>query len=338
MCKSSKLILRHSSIFKTKKVFFSGNIQDNFPLRLSTVNTKINLYKYNIYINLKKNVKNIKNIHIYNNLLVSQEMIQNCDTIIYYWPKDKSEAQFQLINLISHLQINTEIFIVGENSSGVRSAPLIFKNWITLNKIDSAKHSLLISGFLKKQKKFILEDFFKTHIWKKCFIQSLPGVFGYKKIDEGSELLASTFTKNISGKVLDIGSGTGFLSASLLCISPQAILTLVDNNIAALKCSQYTLDSNQLKGTVICSDLYSNICQKFDLIISNPPFHEDLKINFNIIKKIIYASKKYLTLEGELRFVVNSFLNCDNLLEKIFKKYFILKKTNKYKIYQAFLK
>ncbi|QCI20466.1 hypothetical protein D9V67_01680 [Buchnera aphidicola (Brachycaudus cardui)] len=52
--KSSQLILRHSKIFKTKNVFFSGNIQDNFPIYLSTSNKKINLQKYNDYIKLKK--------------------------------------------------------------------------------------------------------------------------------------------------------------------------------------------------------------------------------------------------------------------------------------------
>jgi 16S rRNA (guanine1207-N2)-methyltransferase len=185
-CRNSKLILRHSNIFKTKKVFFLGNIQDELPLYLNSISTKINFYKYNAYINFKENIKNTKNIHVYNDLLISPNMLQNCDTIIYYWPKDKSEAQFQLINLISSLKINTQIFIVGENSSGIRSAPLIFKDLITLNKVDNAKHSLLLSGFLKKQKKFILENFFKTHIWKNFSIKSLPGVFGHKKIDEGS--------------------------------------------------------------------------------------------------------------------------------------------------------
>jgi len=264
-------------------------------------------------------------------------MIKKCDTIIYYWPKNKSEAKFQMMNLISCLSINTEIFIVGNNSSGVRSASLIFKNWIQLNKIDSAKHSILISGLLKKKGTFILENFFQEHMWKKLIIKSLPGVFGYKKIDAGSKLLASTFSKYITGKVLDIGSGTGFLSVSLLYCSPNSIITLVDNNIAALKCSQSTLDINNFQGKVVCSDLYSQISQKFDLIISNPPFHYDLKINFNIIEKIISNSRKYLTQNGELRFVVNNFLNFDFLLSKNFKKYYILKKNSKYKVYQAFV-
>ncbi|QCI22774.1 hypothetical protein [Buchnera aphidicola] len=56
LSKNSQLILRHSKIFQTKKVFFSGNIQDEFPLHLDTVSTKINIQRYNDYINLKKKI------------------------------------------------------------------------------------------------------------------------------------------------------------------------------------------------------------------------------------------------------------------------------------------
>ncbi|MCU4136900.1 16S rRNA (guanine(1207)-N(2))-methyltransferase RsmC [Buchnera aphidicola (Sitobion miscanthi)] len=332
--KNSQLILRHSEIFQTKKVFFSGNIQDDFPLHLYTIITKINLQKKNDYISFKKQNKNID---VYNNLLVSQQMTNNCDTIIYYWPKDKSEAKFQLINIISCFPINTEIFIVGNNSSGVKSAPSIFDKWIEINKIEKAKHSILISGFIKKNSVFILEDFFKTHIWENLIIKSLPGVFGHKKIDEGSKLLVSTFSRKITGNVLDIGCGTGFLSVSLLHSSPNVKLTLVDNSLYALKCSQETLDSNKLTGEIIYSNLYSNIFKKFNLIISNPPFHHDLKTNFNIIEDMIRNSRKYLMLKGELRFVTNSCFKYDFLLKEFFKKHCILKKTSKYKVYQAFL-
>jgi len=120
--------------------------------------------------------------------------------------------------------------------------------------------------------------------------------------------------------------------------SPKAKITLIDNDIAALNCSQYILNKNSLKGTLILSNVYSNVFQKFDLIISNPPFHDNLYINFSIIKEIIYNSKKYLTSQGELRFVVNTCFNYNFLLSKTFKKYGILKKTEKYKIYQDFLK
>ncbi|QIE02039.1 hypothetical protein [Buchnera aphidicola] len=54
LSQTSQLILRHQNIFKTKKVFFFGNITDDFPLYLNTIKTIINLKKYSDYIILKK--------------------------------------------------------------------------------------------------------------------------------------------------------------------------------------------------------------------------------------------------------------------------------------------
>ncbi|WP_295164401.1 16S rRNA (guanine(1207)-N(2))-methyltransferase RsmC [uncultured Buchnera sp.] len=332
--KNSKLILRHQKIFKNKKVFFSGNIEDQLPIHLLTIKTKIHLQKNQI---LKKTDDN-KNITFYRQLLVSQATVKDYNTLIYFWPKNKSEAKFQLFNILSYFPIKSEIFIVGGNSSGVKSAKLILEEWIKLNKVDNANHSILMSGILINKKKFVLEKFFNTHIWKNLIIKSLPGVFGHKKIDEGSKLLASTFSKKINGKILDVGCGSGFLSVSLLRKSPNCLLTMIDRKISALISSQATLDANFFKGEILSSDIYSNVFNKFDMIISNPPFHNDLKTNFNITKKIIFDSIKYLKKNGELRFVTNQCFSYDFYLKEVFSDFFIMKKNNKYKVYQAFLK
>lgn len=306
------------------------------PNLLLTIKTKIHFQKYSFHINLKKQDKN-KHTNVSSSLFISREQTKNYNTIIYYWPKDKSEAEFQLTHLLSFFTINTEIFIVGENVSGVKHALLILKEHVIFKKIDNAKHCILIFGILIKNIKFTLNKHFKIHAWKNFFIKSLPGVFGHKKLDIGSQLLASTFSKKTNGSVLDVGCGSGFLSISLLHYSPYANLTLIDNSIFALTCSKSTLNINKLDGRVILSDVYSNIFEKFDLIISNPPFHEDLKKNFNITKKIIHESIRYLNFNGELRFVANSCYNYSSILKKTFKKCFVIEKTNKYKIYQAFL-
>ncbi|WP_071880123.1 16S rRNA (guanine(1207)-N(2))-methyltransferase RsmC [Buchnera aphidicola] len=332
---NSQLILRYQNIFKNKKIFFSGNIQDELPRYLSCIDKSLHLSVKNDFYEKKSD--HPKKIHIHYNLLVSKKTVKNYNTLIYYWPKSKSEAKFQLYNLLSCFAIGTEIFIVGNNSCGVKSAIKILKKWTHINKLESAKHSILFAGILQYKTKFILKDFFHTHIWKDLYIKCLPGVFGYKKIDLGSQLLASTFSKHIHGEILDVGCGSGFLSVSLLKYSPNSIVTMIDNKESAIISSQETLSSNQLSAKVLSSNLYSNIFNKFNLIISNPPFHNDLKINFNIIKNVIMMGSKYLKKRGELRFVVNSCFNYDLILKKNFKSFHVIEKTNLYKVYQALL-
>ena len=110
---------------------------------------------------------------------------------------------------------------------------------------------------------------------------------------------------------------------------------MIDRQMSALMSSQATLDANFLNGEILLSDVYSNISKKFNMIVSNPPFHNDLKINFDVTKKIILNSLKYLRKNGELRFVTNTCFSYDYYLKKYFSKIFIIKKNNKYKVYRA---
>ena len=51
---------------------------------------------------------------------------------------------------------------------------------------------------------------------------------------------------------------------------------MTDIHAMALKSAQRTLRENQLQGTVLASDVFSHVEGKFDLIISNPPFHDGI--------------------------------------------------------------
>ena len=54
---------------------------------------------------------------------------------------------------------------------------------------------------------------------------------------------------------------------------PKADVTMTDIHAMAIQSARQTLAENQLEGQVIASDVFSHIEGKFDLIISNPPFH-----------------------------------------------------------------
>ena len=45
-------------------------------------------------------------------LIAQADDVGDSDTLIYYWPKNKPEAQFQLMNLLSLLPVGTNILDV----------------------------------------------------------------------------------------------------------------------------------------------------------------------------------------------------------------------------------
>jgi len=69
---------------------------------------------------------------------------------------------------------------------------------------------------------------------------------------------------NLSGKVLEMGAGSGFICSDLKKVE----LTLVDINSSAVK----ILGRKFPDAKIIESDLFSNVSGKFEVIIFNPPY------------------------------------------------------------------
>ncbi|CAL4321588.1 Ribosomal RNA small subunit methyltransferase C [Buchnera aphidicola (Periphyllus testudinaceus)] len=332
----SKLLLNFKNYFLKKKVLFSGNIQDSLPEILKTKNSGIHIQKYNFL----KYIKNITKKKIFINFLMKKKIIKNYNTIIYFFSKNKKESYFQLKNIISIVKKETSIFLVGENKSGINSFIKFFKKEILFKKLSYGKKCVIYLTILKNNVSFNLKNFYKIHYWKKIPIKFLPGVFGYKKIDKGSKLLVSTFySKLISNKkILDMGSGSGFLSIVILKLNENNKITLSDSCLKSIKCCKENFKLNKLKGVFKKSDLYSNIYKKFNLIISNPPVHDNLKKSFSFLTKFIYKSIFYLKKNGELRLVINKSFSYSKNIRNIFKKFNILKENKNFIVYQIFIK
>uniref|UniRef100_A0A6V7KMB2 Methyltransferase small domain-containing protein n=1 Tax=Bracon brevicornis TaxID=1563983 RepID=A0A6V7KMB2_9HYME len=330
---ASEVILRHSDEFISRRVLFAGDIQDTLPAQFDAAEVHAHLTQYHHWLPLNKTMGDNAQF----GLLVDAEQVAACDTLIYYWPKSKQEAQFQLVNLLSHLAVGSEIFVVGENRSGVRSAEGILEDFAPLTKIDSARRCGLYHGRLEASAEFNLDDWKDSYYVEDVLVATLPGVFSRYGLDVGSELLLSTFAPHMKGKVLDIASGSGVVVAVLAKQSPKLRLTLSDVNAAALLTSRATLTLNELEGDVIASDVYSDIAGRFDLIVSNPPFHDGLQTSMSAADRLIRKAPKHLNIGGQLRIVANAFLPYPALLDATFGNHEVLAETGRFKVYQATL-
>lgn len=80
-------------------------------------------------------------------------------------------------------------------------------------------------------------------------------------------------TNRPSLKVLDLGTGSGCIAISLKYLRPALQVTASDASAAALKvCGMNALHLLSEPLPMIESDLFSGIDEKFDIIVSNPPY------------------------------------------------------------------
>ena len=84
-------------------------------------------------------------------------------------------------------------------------------------------------------------------------------------------------------------------------------LTLSDVSAAALEAGRETLARNQLEGRVIASDVYSDISDRYDWIVANPPFHDGLNTSYSAAQRLISGAKARLNRSGKLCIVATPF-------------------------------
>ncbi len=150
--------------------------------------------------------------------------------------------------------------------------------------------------------------------------------------EEDSFLLVKYVRRLAKGKVLDIGTGSGILAETALEKTNDVLAT--DINIEAI-------DYCKNKGiNVVFSDLFSNVQEKYDLIIFNPPYlpkdnyGPDLetaggKNGYELIEKFLSKANLYLKENGKILMVFSSLTgNVNKILRKYRYKFKCLEEKN----------
>jgi len=107
--------------------------------------------------------------------------------------------------------------------------------------------------------------------------------------------LAKHYEGNNLERVLDIGAGTGLLSLMFVQKNPKAQINAVEiDPHAALQCQENFERSPWIENLHLTQDSIQNYqkseTQKFDIILSNPPFHENQLKGTNQTKTLAHHS------------------------------------------------
>ena len=145
------------------------------------------------------------------------------------------------------------------------------------------------------------------------------GVFSKDKLDFGSSLLLSTLFKHKDIgelKVLDVGCGYGYMGISIAKILKYDV-TMCDVNKRALHLAEKNCESNQVTAKVLESNIYSNITDIYDLIITNPP----IRAGKDVVYGILDEAREHLKVGGELWFVIRKDQGAKSAIKHLENKY-----------------
>lgn len=167
---------------------------------------------------------------------------------------------------------------------------------------------------IKSERKII-----KFNFNNKVFsIYSDNGVFSKDRFDYGTRvLLNSVDVDKLFGNVLDLGCGLGVVGIILGTFNKGINIDMVDINERAIDLAKNNLVLNNVKANVFVSDIYSNIDNKYDFIITNPP----IRAGKNVIRVFLLGSYDYLKDDGILYFVMRKDHGVKSMIKELSVKF-----------------
>ena len=149
-------------------------------------------------------------------------------------------------------------------------------------------------------------------------IYSDNGVFSKDRFDYGTRvLLNSVDVDKLFGNVLDLGCGLGVVGIILGTFNKCINIDMVDINERSIDLAKNNLVLNNVKANVFVSDIYSNIDNKYDFIITNPP----IRAGKNVIRGFLLGSYDYLKDDGILYFVMRKDHGVKSMIKELSVKF-----------------
>lgn len=274
--------------------------------------------KHNQLINDKSNIT----------LLSSLDALPNdIDIILYKIPKSKSLLTHQLLEIKKNYQNATITFIAADRAKDIHSSTLkLFEKYLGETKTSLAvKKARLVFSSLDNAQRFDTPFPTQWPLENTTFtINNYANVYSREKLDIG----ARNFIKNLPvvpphAKVIDLGCGNGVIGLSVLAAQPDISITLVDESHMAIKSAQDNICTNLPNAASNCEFLLNDCLSgvpsdSVDLILCNPPFHQQNATTDHIAWSMFKDSFRVLKKGGELRIIGNRQLGYHVKLKRIF--------------------
>lgn len=265
---------------------------------------------------------------------------QAFDHVLYRISKERAVVHHCIQLAARALEPGGRLTLLGRKNDGIKT-DLKYAGDAVGPPVFYKKRGLCYEGALEKEEKS--REGFQDNYSSLQRVQaghltfcSKPGIFGWNKVDRGSELLIralrSEQSLNLGGSVLDLGCGWGYLLLATADF-PFRQRWATDNNVTALIAARENFRRAGLAVDVSADDCGSQLSGPFDLILCNPPFHQGFDPSEALSRKFVDQTVRLLGRKGKAVFVVNQFIPLEKMAARHFSRIDLLLQQDGFKVF-----
>jgi 16S rRNA (guanine1207-N2)-methyltransferase len=152
-------------------------------------------------------------------------------------------------------------------------------------------------------------------------INRVPTLFAMGKMDEGTRMLLETLEVRVTDVALDMGCGAGYIGAYIARRATKGQVTMVDASLVTVDAARSMIEQEGLTNAQVLSGdgAQELLEQRFDLVVTNPPFHIGGIQTTEIAERFIREAAQVLRPRGRFYLVANRFLKYEPTMRECFK-------------------
>jgi len=264
------------------------------------------------------------------------------DTVVIKVPKTLALLEDQLIRLWPHITVESKIILAGM----VKGMPA------TVWKLVERRIGPTTTSLAKKKAKLIFaspdsELVLPENPYPSCYtlegsdhhLCNHASVFSRERLDIGTRFFLQYLPVKVGASdIIDLGCGNGVVGLIAAERNPQATIHFVDESFMALASAEdnFSRAFPEREASYQAADGLTEFAPKSaDLVLCNPPFHQQQAVGDQIAHLMFRESKRVLRSGGELWVVGNRHLGYHATLKRLFGSCELVASNKKFVILRA---
>jgi len=276
-----------------------------------------------IKLNVEQNGLSDENISLLTSL---DELPTDINIVLYKIPKSKGLLCQQLSKIKQQLNKDV-VFIASDRAKEIHSSTLkLFENYLGTTKTSLAvKKARLVFSELNNDQATSASLPTSWPLENTNFtLHNHANVYAREKLDIGARYFMENLPTIVeNSQVIDLGCGNGVIGLHVLSKQPRAHVHFIDESYMAIASAKLNITENLPTAIAQCQ-FQVNDCltsvegASVDVVLCNPPFHQQTATTDHIAWQMFKDSHRVLKKGGELRIIGNRQLGYHIKLKRIF--------------------